>query len=156
VSQLKQYRQAIRDYDKVLGLDPENVSAYADRGLAKMEVGQFLSATVDLGDAIRRKKDDDHLLTNSHEYRGEGIRKLSKHDIAPMRAAAGPMWITGPCEQPGVHESIEVVKGLAPDLDAEAVKSTPAMPIWARAKNRKPVAVKVNIQGNFRLCCGLF
>jgi hypothetical protein len=32
-------------------------------------------------------------------------------------------------EQPGIPESIEVVKGLAPDLDTEAVKSSLAMEI---------------------------
>jgi tetratricopeptide (TPR) repeat protein len=54
---LKQSNLAIKDYDKVLELDPENATAYADRGLAKLEGGRLLAATVDLGDAIRRKKD---------------------------------------------------------------------------------------------------
>ncbi len=76
---LKQYRQAIRDYDRVLELDPENVTAYADRGLAKMEIGELLSATVDFGDAIRRKKDDDHSLTNSYEHRGDAYARLGMY-----------------------------------------------------------------------------
>ena len=40
---LKQYPLAIRDFDKVLALDPENSSAYSDRGIAKLESGDYLS-----------------------------------------------------------------------------------------------------------------
>jgi len=37
---LKQFRQAIPDYDKIIALDPHNAGACNDRGLAKMELGE--------------------------------------------------------------------------------------------------------------------
>jgi len=76
---LEQYDLAIRDHDKVLELDPENVTAYADRGLAKLEAGRFLAATVDLGDAIRRKKDDDATLGMSYQLRADAYMKLGDY-----------------------------------------------------------------------------
>jgi tetratricopeptide (TPR) repeat protein len=42
---LKRFQQAIPDYDKVIALDPKNASVYNDRGLAKMELGDPLSAS---------------------------------------------------------------------------------------------------------------
>jgi tetratricopeptide (TPR) repeat protein len=56
--QLKRYVQAIPDYNKVLELDKQNVIAYADRGLAELELGRYLAAAVDLQEAIQRKPDD--------------------------------------------------------------------------------------------------
>ena len=76
---LKQYREAIKDYDKVLELDPENVTAYADRGLAKLELGRYFAATVDLGDAIRRKKEDSSTLSMSYEYRADAYTKIGMY-----------------------------------------------------------------------------
>jgi tetratricopeptide (TPR) repeat protein len=68
---LKQYPQAIKDFDKVLALDPENSSAYSDRGIAKMESGDYISAKLDFGEAIQRKDKADTFLSNLFEYRGD-------------------------------------------------------------------------------------
>ncbi|MFZ0816789.1 MAG: hypothetical protein WAM78_14790, partial [Candidatus Sulfotelmatobacter sp.] len=52
---LKQYQHAIRDYGTVLTLDPDNHTAYADRGLAKLETtGERFSTSVMQSDARRR------------------------------------------------------------------------------------------------------
>jgi tetratricopeptide (TPR) repeat protein len=49
---LQQLSLAIQDYDKVLELDPENITAYADRGLDKFKSGDYSGATWDLAKAI--------------------------------------------------------------------------------------------------------
>lgn len=77
--QLKEYLKAIPDYDKVLELDKENVIAYADRGLAELEIGRYLAAITDLGQAIRRKDDDSNTLSMSYEYRGDAYYKLGMY-----------------------------------------------------------------------------
>ena len=73
---LKQYPQAIRDYDKILTLDPDNKVASSDRGIAKLESGQYLSAKFDFSDSIRRRDGDDSFLWNLYEYRGDANVKL--------------------------------------------------------------------------------
>jgi tetratricopeptide (TPR) repeat protein len=91
---LKQYPQAIGDHDKVLELDPENASAYADRGLTKLEAGQYLSATLDLGNGIRRKREsnfafDEDTLGISYEHRADAYMKMGdyQHAIADYSKA---------------------------------------------------------------------
>ncbi len=81
---LKQYQPAIRDHDKVLELDPDNVSAYADRGVTKLEAGQYPSAAFDLGEAIRRKRESDFAfdkdtLGMSYEHRGDAYMKMGNY-----------------------------------------------------------------------------
>jgi tetratricopeptide (TPR) repeat protein len=54
-SKLKEYRQAIRDYDKVLELTPASNTArisYNDRGLAKVSLGDYQSAVLDFTQSI--------------------------------------------------------------------------------------------------------
>jgi tetratricopeptide (TPR) repeat protein len=54
-SKLKEYRQAIRDYDKVLELKPIREAArisYNDRGLAKAALGEYQSAILDFTQSI--------------------------------------------------------------------------------------------------------
>lgn len=54
-SKLKEYRQAIRDYDKVLELTPTREVArisYNDRGLAKVSLGDYQSAVLDFTQSI--------------------------------------------------------------------------------------------------------
>ncbi len=75
-SGLKEHKQAVADYDKVLEQDKENVIAYADRGLANLETGRYLAATVDLGEAIRRKGEGSNTLWMSYEYRGDAYAKM--------------------------------------------------------------------------------
>ena len=50
LADLKEYRQAVRDYDKVLELTPEPKEAriaYNDRGMAKVSLGEYQSAVLD-------------------------------------------------------------------------------------------------------------
>jgi tetratricopeptide (TPR) repeat protein len=54
--ELKQFQQAIPDYDKILALDPKDSGAYNDRGLAKLQLGDTYEAISDLGKAIENKK----------------------------------------------------------------------------------------------------
>lgn len=54
-SKLKEYRQAIRDYDEVLDLKPTRKAArfaYNDRGLAKVSLGEYQSAVQDFTESI--------------------------------------------------------------------------------------------------------
>jgi tetratricopeptide (TPR) repeat protein len=54
-SKLKEYRQAVRDYDKVLELTPTGKAAriaYNDRGLAKVSLGEYQSAVQDFTKSI--------------------------------------------------------------------------------------------------------
>ena len=76
---LKEYQQAIADYDKVLEQDKDNITAYADRGLANLEIGRYLATTVDLGDAIRRKDEESNTLAMSYEYRAEAYAKMGMY-----------------------------------------------------------------------------
>ena len=56
----------------------------------------------------------------------------------------------------GKPEKIEVVKSLDADLDAEAVKAASQWQFKPAEKKGEPVAVRIKIQVNFRLCCSLF
>ena len=54
-TKLKEYRQAVRDYDKVLELTPEPEAAriaYNDRGLAKVSLGEYQSAVQDFTKSV--------------------------------------------------------------------------------------------------------
>jgi|HubBroStandDraft_6_1064221.scaffolds.fasta_scaffold08537_6 tetratricopeptide (TPR) repeat protein len=79
---LKQYQQAIRDYGTVLTLDPDNHTAYADRGLAKLETGDNWGAIFDFGDAIRREKEDAAYLPDLYEHRADAYVRLRKYNEA--------------------------------------------------------------------------
>src|SRR5712692_2060750 len=72
-----QSREAITDYDRVLELDPENANAYANRAIAKMDIGQYLAASVDFGEAIGRK--NDYTLESLYDRRGDAYMKLGMH-----------------------------------------------------------------------------
>jgi tetratricopeptide (TPR) repeat protein len=79
---LKQYPQAIRDYGTILTLDPDNHTAYADRGLAKLETGDNWGATIDFGDAIRREKEDASYLPDLYEHRADAYVRLGNYSEA--------------------------------------------------------------------------
>ena len=83
---VKRYQEAIRDYDMVLRLDPVNIGVMADRGLAKLQDGQYLAATDDLAEAISRKRKqifiDSISLGRSYEYRGDAYMKLERYGEA--------------------------------------------------------------------------
>ena len=50
------YSLAIKDYDKVIKLDPDYGGAYHDRGLAHMKIGEYWKAVDDFTNAIDAKK----------------------------------------------------------------------------------------------------
>ena len=63
-------------------LDPDNKVASSDRGIAKLESGQYLSAKVDFSDSIRRRDGEDSFLWNLYEYRGDANVKLGYYTEA--------------------------------------------------------------------------
>jgi tetratricopeptide (TPR) repeat protein len=79
---LKQYPQAIRDYGIVLTLDPDNHTAYADRGLAKLESGDNWGAIFDFGDAIQREKEGASYLPDLFEHRADAYVRLGRYSEA--------------------------------------------------------------------------
>jgi len=79
---LKQYSQAIRDYDTILAFDSENGTALADRGLARLETGQYFAAALDFGSAIRRESEGDTYLWSLYDYRGDAEVKLDEFQDA--------------------------------------------------------------------------
>jgi tetratricopeptide (TPR) repeat protein len=55
---LKRFREAIRDYDRLLALDRSNDAAYNGRGLAKLALGDYASAVVDFDESVGHRKPD--------------------------------------------------------------------------------------------------
>lgn len=75
---LKEFRQAIRDYDRVLELTPTGATArtvYNDRGLAKTALGQYQAAILDFNQSVALGCDDS---CHSYDNRAEAYLKL--HD----------------------------------------------------------------------------
>jgi tetratricopeptide (TPR) repeat protein len=79
---LKEYRQAIRDYDKVLELTPTGEAArgaYNDRGLAKVSLGDYQSAVLDFTQSIAMGCKQS---CSSYENRAEAYTKLRNYPKA--------------------------------------------------------------------------
>jgi len=78
---LKQFAQAVPDYDKIVALDPNNAGAYNDRGLAKIELGDPYGAISDFGMALENKE---RLLqqTSTVENRADAYMKTQQWDPA--------------------------------------------------------------------------
>ena len=55
---LKQYEDAILDYNMAIQLKPDYVIAYISRGNAKFYLGQYAASTADFDNAIQLKPDD--------------------------------------------------------------------------------------------------
>ena len=68
----------------------------------------------------------------------------------------GTVSLTAVVNSAGIPEDIEVAKGLDPDLDAAAVKAASDWRFKPAEKSGKPVAVRVKIEVNFRMCCSRF
>lgn len=80
--------------------------------------------------------------------------KYTKH--AKKAKLKGKVVLSAIINDQGTPENIEVVKILDSGLDAEAVKAVSQWQFKPAEKSGKPVAVKIEIQVNFRLCCSLF
>jgi tetratricopeptide (TPR) repeat protein len=81
-SRLKEYRQAIRDYDEVLKLTPSHEKAriaYNDRGLAKVSLGDYQSAVLDFTQSIALGCKE---LCGSYDNRAEAYTKLHNYPKA--------------------------------------------------------------------------
>jgi tetratricopeptide (TPR) repeat protein len=79
---LKEYRQAIRDYDKVLELIPSHETAritYNDRGLAKVALGDYQSAVLDFSQSIALGCKDS---CDSYDNRADAYTKLHDYQKA--------------------------------------------------------------------------
>lgn len=76
---MKQYHRPLKDYEKILTLDPENVNAYTDRGMARLETDEYSAVISDFGDAIRRMADRDTSRPDVFEYRGDARVKLDEY-----------------------------------------------------------------------------
>ena len=76
---LEQYPHALKDYDRILELDPENTMAYFNRAMARLDSAQYRAAVVDLSEAIRRQGEDDLLLSAPYELRGDAYVQLGDY-----------------------------------------------------------------------------
>ena len=111
---LKQYQQALRDYGTILTLDPENTTAFADRGLARLETGDNWGAIFDFGDAIRREKDDASYLPNLYENRADAYVRLGQYNEAISDYSKAIELRFG---QMTISLSLKQIRGLYPEYD---------------------------------------
>ena len=66
---LKQYKEAIADYDKAIELNPKDAKAYNNRGVAKRQLKQYKEAITDYDKAIKLNPKD------VKAYNNRGLRK---------------------------------------------------------------------------------
>ena len=76
---LKQYRNAVRDFDKVIAVSPRVEGAYHDRGVAKFESSDFYGAISDFSSAIDGKLAD---LKLAYENRADAYGKVNNYNNA--------------------------------------------------------------------------
>jgi tetratricopeptide (TPR) repeat protein len=85
---LKQYRQAIADYDHILSIDIHDATSIHDRGLAKMFLGEPYEAISDFGSYIELKKvpgsplEGQYDAAHGYESRGDAYIKTRQWDRA--------------------------------------------------------------------------
>ena len=77
--QLKQFRNAIRDFEKVITANPKVKGAYHDRGIAKFESNDFYGAISDFSSAIEDKLAD---LKLAYENRADAYVKVADYNNA--------------------------------------------------------------------------
>lgn len=85
---LKQYPQAISDYDHILSIDGHDATSVHDRGLAKMSLGRPYEAISDYSSFIDLKKipggplEGQNDLAHGYESRGDAYVKAEQWDRA--------------------------------------------------------------------------
>jgi tetratricopeptide (TPR) repeat protein len=67
---LKDYRGAIADYDRAIGLEPQNATVYHNRGLAKYSLKDYRGAIADFGKSIALEPN-----TSASSYFNRGLAK---------------------------------------------------------------------------------
>jgi tetratricopeptide (TPR) repeat protein len=80
--ELKQSQQAINDYNVVLAREPDNATEHNDRGLAEMDLGRYVAATSDFGDALRIKQGNDFESAQTYENRADAYIKEGEYTDA--------------------------------------------------------------------------
>lgn len=73
---LMRFAESIRDYDKVIELDPLDAGALSDRGLVKLESGHPSQAVLDFSAAIRKMNPEKHYLSTIYELRADAYIAL--------------------------------------------------------------------------------
>jgi tetratricopeptide (TPR) repeat protein len=78
---LKNWSQAISNYDRALKADPKDYASLNDRALAKIQIGETHEAISDLSEAIRNKE---RQLQHSESYqaRADAYLKTQQWDLA--------------------------------------------------------------------------
>jgi tetratricopeptide (TPR) repeat protein len=79
--ELKQFSQAITDYDKIISIDPKDAGAYNDRALAKIQLNDTYGAISDFGKALENKKRE-LSQSSSYEGRADAYLKTQQWDLA--------------------------------------------------------------------------
>ena len=79
--ELKQFEQAIADYDKILALDPKDAEIYNYRGVSKMQLGDTSGAIEDFSKAVDY---EGHTAFDvpGHENRADAYMKTQQWDLA--------------------------------------------------------------------------
>src|SRR5579864_5630969 len=77
--ELKDFRHALSDFDRLLEIEPDNRSAYNDRGLARAALGNYGGAVSDYTSALEHSKLDDTngiYISNSYDNRADAYLKI--------------------------------------------------------------------------------
>ena len=74
---LKDYKNAILDYNKAIELDPNYVDAYNVRGLAKYDLKDYGGAILDFNKVIELNNKGPYFLAGAHYNRGDAKRYLT-------------------------------------------------------------------------------
>jgi tetratricopeptide (TPR) repeat protein len=78
----KEYKLAIKDYDKLVELDPNYAGTYHDRAIAYKELGQYEEAIRDLSKAIELKHSRHDWPRSAYEVRAYVYEAMGKYEDA--------------------------------------------------------------------------
>jgi tetratricopeptide (TPR) repeat protein len=112
---LKLYSKAIKDFDRIVELNPDATGAINDRGIAKMEMGQLFDATLDFKESLSRRKPDDSYLPNLYENLGDTYIKLREYRSA---ISAYSKALEHRLANDSFLMSVKQIRGLYPEYDS--------------------------------------